>query len=144
MALGGCALIERAEDLLLLRPPSVGKSHLAVALGMEIVGRPRHVRQLGSYADPSLLIVNTVGFLLFGSDEAALPFEAVCRRYERGSVTLTSNKSFGAWAEVFSGDEVIAIAIFDRLLHHSSTITIRGESYSPKDRKKASVTVPPT
>ena len=91
---------------------------------------------------PSLLIVDEVGFLPLGPDEAALLFEVVCRRYERGSIILTSNKSYGAWAEVFSGDEVIATAILDRLLHHSTTITIKGESYRLKDRKKAGVTVP--
>lgn len=79
-------------------------------------------RRLGSYVRPSLLIVDEVGFLPLGPDEAALMFEVVCRRHERGSIILTSNKSYGAWAEVFSGDEVIATAILDRLLHHSTTI----------------------
>jgi len=67
----------------------------------------------------------------------------VARRYEHGSVILTANKSYGEWAEVFSGDAVIATTILDRLLHHSTTISIKGESYRLKDRKKAGLTTLP-
>jgi len=63
----------------------------------------------------------------------------VCRRYERGSIILTSNKSYGEWAEVFSGDSVIASAILDRLLHHSTTISIKGQSYRLKDKRKSGI-----
>jgi len=73
----------------------------------------------------------------------SLLFEVVCRRYERGSIVLTSNKSYGDWGEVFSGDTVIATAILDRLLHHSTTIPIKGESYRLKDRKKAGIVTTP-
>jgi DNA replication protein DnaC len=159
--LAGGAYLERHENVLLLGPPGVGKSHLAVALGLEAC-RARHrvrfttaqrmiaalaeareaatySRRLLTYTRPSLLIVDEVGFLPLDAAEASLLFEVVSRRYERGSIILTSNKSYGEWAEVFSGDAVIASAILDRLLHHSTTIGIRGQSYRLRDKLKAGV-----
>ena len=88
-------------------------------------------------------IVDEVGFLPLEAEGAALLFEVVARRYEHGSIILTANKSYGEWAEVFSGDAVIATAILDRLLHHSTTISIKGESYRLKDRRKAGLTMLP-
>ncbi len=96
-------------------------------------------RRLLTYTRPSLLIVDEVGFLPLDTSQAALLFEVVSRRYERGSIVLTSNKSFSECAEVFSGDSVIATAILDRLLHHSHVTNIRGESYRLKDKRKAGV-----
>jgi len=100
-------------------------------------------RRLMGFVRPSLLIVDEVGFLPLDASEASLLFEVVCRRYERGSIVLTSNKSYGEWGEVFSGDTVIATAILDRLLHHSTTIPIKGESHRLKDRKKAGIVTMP-
>ncbi|MER3422312.1 MAG: ATP-binding protein, partial [Nitrospiraceae bacterium] len=81
-------------------------------------------------------IVDEVGYIPFEAEAANLFFQLVSRRYERGAIILTSNQSLGAWGEVF-GDPVIASAILDRLLHHSSTINIKGESYRLREKLKA-------
>jgi DNA replication protein DnaC len=163
--LASCAFVERAENVVLLGPPGVGKTHLAIALGAEAAKRRMQVkfttaarlvaslseartagtfsRRLQSFVRPRLLIVDEVGFLPLDAGEASLLFEVVCRRYERGSIVLTSNKSYGEWGEVFSGDTVIATAILDRLLHHSTTISIKGESYRLKDKRKAGIVTTP-
>lgn len=163
--LASCAFVERAENVVLLGPPGVGKTHLAIALGAEAARRRMQVkfttaarlvaslsearsagtfsRRLQSFVRPRLLIVDEVGFLPLDTSEASLLFEVVCRRYERSSIVLTSNKSYGEWGEVFSGDTVIATAILDRLLHHSTTISIKGESYRLKDKKKAGIVTTP-
>ena len=87
----------------------------------------------------SAIVTGLPGGTIEKNRNADLLFQIVSRRYEHGSIVLTSNKSFGEWAEVFSGDGVIATAILDRLLHHSHVISIRGESYRLKDKRKAGV-----
>ena len=85
---------------------------------------------------PRLLILDEIGYLPIDRAGANLVFQLISRRYEKGPMILTSNQSFGAWGDVF-GDRVIATAILDRVLHHSVTLNIRGNSYRLKDKLKA-------
>jgi DNA replication protein DnaC len=93
----------------------------------------RFNRQLQAYLRPSLLIVDEVGYLPLDRTEANMVFQLVSRRYERGSMIITSNKGYAEWGQVL-GDDVLATAILDRFLHHCDTITINGPSYRLKDR----------
>lgn len=156
--LAGMSFVERAENVVLLGPPGVGKTHLAIALGGKAVdagasvlfltletlmGRLIRARQenrlermLQQLASPRLLILDELGYLPLSREEASLFFRLLVRRYERGSLIVTSNKSFADWGEVFN-DHVLATAILDRLLHHATTLNIKGESYRLREKKKA-------
>ena len=107
-----------------------------VAALVKAHGEGRLEEKLGFFAKPKLLIVDELGYLPFEPNAAHLFFQLVSRRYERGSLLLTSNRSVGEWGSVF-GDPVVATAILDRLLHHSHVITIRGDSYRLREKRRA-------
>ncbi len=89
---------------------------------------------------PKLLVVDEIGYLPFGREEANLFFNVVAKRYERGSMVLTSNLPFTQWASAFADDQTLTAAMLDRLLHHAHIVQIAGESYRLKDKRKAGQT----
>jgi DNA replication protein DnaC len=154
------AFVQAAENIVLLGPPGVGKTHLAIGLGFKACAARKKVlfasalslmdellaalvsRSLGNRLEIlsrlDLLIIDELGYLPMDTQRANLFFQLVCQRYEKGSIIVTSNKTFNQWGEVF-GDDVIASAILDRLLHHCHIIPIQGESYRIKDKKTKTI-----
>ncbi|MEU7306329.1 IS21-like element helper ATPase IstB [Streptomyces sp. NPDC007189] len=152
------SFVEEKANVALLGPPGVGKTHIAVALAVaacragysiyftSLDDMVRHLKaaedqgrlisKLTSYLRPSVLVVDEVGYQPLERAEANLVFQVISKRYEKGSIILTSNKTFGEWGQVF-GDEVLATAILDRLLHHCEVVPINGNSYRLKNRLQA-------
>lgn len=150
--------VERKVSCLILGPPGVGKSHISVGLALEALARGylvryttlddlvrglRHADALGKLANslahiqrPHLLVIDEAGYLPLERADANRIFQVVNRRYTRGSTILTSNKNVSEWAETF-GDDALAAAILDRLLHDAEVLTINGPSYRLKDRLDA-------
>jgi len=94
-------------------------------------------------AMPKLLIVDEIGYLPFGRDQANLFFQVVAKRYEKGSLILTSNLTFGSWDQAFAGDAILTAAMLDRVLHHAAVVQITGESYRLKDKRRAGIMARP-
>lgn len=155
-----CRYIANGENRILLGPPGVGKTHLAVAFALEAITQGATAlfltaddvaaecqkaeakgtlsRLIGKWSRPDLLIIDEVGYFPFDELAANVFFQVVSRRYEKGAIILTSNKSYIEWGKVF-GDDVLATAILDRLLHHAVTFNIKGESYRLREKKKAGI-----
>lgn len=150
--------IHEASNVIFLGPPGVGKTHLSVALAeaaiqagfgayfitahdlvadlSKAIREGRLQRRMRIYLAPKVLIIDEMGYLPLDEMGATIFFQLVSARYERGSIILTSNKSYADWGSIFS-DPIIATAILDRLLHHSTTVNIRGESFRLKERRRA-------
>ena len=157
------AFIERAENIVLLGPSGVGKSHLAISLAYQAIQRGIKVRfitaadlmlqlatakkqdRLDTYLkrsilSPKLLVIDEIGYLPFGRAEANLFFNVISKRYEMSSVIVTSNLPFSQWSSAFADDQTLTAALLDRLLHHAHIVQISGQSYRLKGKKTAGIT----
>lgn len=152
--------LEEGRNAVFLGPPGVGKTHLAIGLGVLTAERENRVyytqaidmarklakamaenklkREINNLTRPKLLIIDEVGYLELDRVQASLLFQVICQRYELNqSIILTSNKPFSDWGCIFANDAVMASAALDRLLHRCTVLNIRGDSYRLKDRRKA-------
>jgi DNA replication protein DnaC len=155
--LADLSFVQSSTNLIFLGPPGTGKTHLSLALAvkalaagysvlfttlthlaeaLESASYPGLVRQrLRRYTTPSVLIIDEVGYTKLSPGQAHHFFELVTARYEHGSILLTSNTVFSEWGSLL-GDDVLAAALLDRLLHHAEVIAINGNSYRMKDRRR--------
>lgn len=157
------AFIERRENVVLMGPSGLGKTHLMLALAhkacmteytvwytscIDLIENMSHAREQGRLRrkltwlrKPHLMLIDEVGYELLTKEQANLFFQVINARYEHGSMILTTNKPFARWAEML-GDEAIATATIDRLLHHAHVYSLKGDSYRMKDRLKIGVVDP--
>jgi len=155
--LADLSFVQSATNIVFLGPPGVGKTHLSLALtvkalaagysalfttlthlaeALDTASYPGLVRQrLRRYTTPSVLVIDEVGYTKLSPGQAHHFFELVTARYEHGSILLTSNTGFSDWGSLL-GDEILATALLDRLLHHAEVIPINGQSYRMKDRRE--------
>src|SRR5215472_4172705 len=155
--LADLSFLQSATNIIFLGPPGTGKTHLSIALvvkarasgysalfttlthlaeALDTASHPGLVRQrLRRYTTPSVLVIDEVGYTKLSPGQAHHFFELVTARYEHGSILLTSNTVFSDWGQLL-GDDVLATALLDRLLHHAEIITINGNSYRMKDRRR--------
>ena len=159
------AFVERRENVIFLGPSGVGKTHLAIGLGYlatqsgikvrfitaaDLVMQLEKAQQRGQFEHymrrsllgPSILIIDEVGYLPLQGNQANLFFQVIAKRYEHGSIILTSNLSFGEWDTTFAGNSALTAAMLDRLLHHANIVQIKGESYRLRDKKRVGVLIP--
>lgn len=152
--------LAEGRNVIFLGPPGVGKTHLAIGLGVttaelghrvyftsaidlvrklvRAMSENRLSREIKNLTRPKLLIIDEVGYLTLEPAEASLLFQVISERYDRaGAIILTSNKAFSGWGEVFAGDAIMASAALDRLMHRSTVVNIRGESFRMKEKLKA-------
>lgn len=155
------AFVERAENVVLLGPPGVGKTHLAIGLGMKALQAGHrvyfvsaqdlldqiHVAQLDGVPGHKqrhlntvpLLIIDELGYVEFEKSAATWLFQLICQRYEHRSTMITSNKNFADWGQIFA-DTTLAGALLDRLLHHSHVLNLKGDSYRLRSKARGTVT----
>jgi len=157
--------LAEGRNVVFLGPPGVSKTHLAIGLGVACAEMGHRVyfttvmalarrfgqavadhklhRELHNYTRPKLLIIDEVGYLKLEPAQASLLFQVIAQRYDTGgAIVLTSNKAFAEWGEVFAGDAIMASAALDRLLHKATVVTLRGDSYRLRERKKAGLPSP--
>ncbi len=154
--------LEQNANVIFLGGVGLGKTHLAIALGISACSKGHPVlfasaidvintlyaaqsagrlkNELKKYTKPKVLILDELGYLPIDKAGADLLFQIISHRYEHGSTVITSNRSFKKWPEIFNNDSTLTSAFLDRLLHHSYTITIQGKSFRMKDLQSDNVT----